>query len=394
MAWSWDQGRLSYFQFGALKKIARISLDKNLRKASFQELQDFVGLPFKPHYYDYPPWRNYSRVFKSTMIVTGGGGSQTPAEPTKVARILATDGGTTTDEYFHFLIQATSDPNPAFRDWAVDVEHRYPLLFSVKYLLAKAAVGFDKSEIGEVISAYESSGFRGDEGQTEFLNLIGGMEHVGNNVNSPRQSAESIRVISQISYLNITGKEIWVSLNKYDAIDIFEQLKPLQVGVFENGDLEIERIADLYESSVSSVELEYPNTVTSNSEEAGFEEGGRIARTHLTIERNSKLRRAFLNEYPEPKCDVCGMITSSSYPWTTDLIDIHHLLPLCSGTRSTDQGTSLDDLVAVCPTCHRAVHKYYNKVLREEQRKDFLDESHARMVYENAKNNYAGFLRW
>tara|TARA_Y100000780_G_C13426763_1_gene317938 strand:+ start:139 stop:300 length:162 start_codon:yes stop_codon:yes gene_type:complete len=45
----------------------------------------------------------------------------------------------------------------------------------------------------------------------------------------------------------------------------------------------------------------------------------------------------------------------------------------------------LNDLVAVCPTCHRAVHRYYDCWLKEQGKKDFLDAEQARAVYEKAK---------
>lgn len=44
--WSWDQGRLDYFQFDNLKKIARFALSHDLRAQDHDALVSAVGLPF------------------------------------------------------------------------------------------------------------------------------------------------------------------------------------------------------------------------------------------------------------------------------------------------------------------------------------------------------------
>jgi len=120
--------------------------------------------------------------------------------------------------------------------------------------------------------------------------------------------------------------------------------------------------------------------------EAGFSEGTRVERTHLVLERNAGVRNAFFAQNPTAECDFCGRDTQAEYPWVDRVLDIHHVLPLCSGTRSTRKGTDLTDLVAVCPTCHRAVHRYYAKWLKGEDRKDFVDANEAKEVYGAAKS--------
>lgn len=50
----------------------------------------------------------------------------------------------------------------------------------------------------------------------------------------------------------------------------------------------------------------------------------------------------------------------------------------------------LDDLVPNCPTCHRAVHRYYGQWLKEQGRKDFEDAKQARAIYEEAKGAHKG----
>ncbi len=90
--WNWDQGRLDYFQFDNLKKIARFAIANDLRLTDRMSLVAATGLPFLPDDDRYQPWRNYSRVFRLSMICAekGNGSAATP-----LATLLASDGGIT-----------------------------------------------------------------------------------------------------------------------------------------------------------------------------------------------------------------------------------------------------------------------------------------------------------
>jgi hypothetical protein len=47
----------------------------------------------------------------------------------------------------------------------------------------------------------------------------------------------------------------------------------------------------------------------------------------------------------------------------------------------------LKDLVGLCPSCHRATHKYYSKWFAEKKMKDFESYEQALNVYNSAKSN-------
>ena len=81
----------------------------------------------------YKPRRNYSRVLHLSMICVQRG---TGSAATPLATLLASDGGITTDEYFHRLAEATTDPSPALTGWNHAFALRYPLLFALKLMLA------------------------------------------------------------------------------------------------------------------------------------------------------------------------------------------------------------------------------------------------------------------
>ena len=69
---------------------------------------------------------------------------------------------------------------------------------------------------------------------------------------------------------------------------------------------------------------------------------------------------------------------------------MHHLLPLSSGTRVESKGTTFDDLVPICPNCHRAVHRFYDVWLNDNDKKDFKNMEEARVVYQEMKSNFSG----
>ena len=46
--WHWDQGRLNYFQFDELRKIAKYATHTDLRLTAREPLASAVGLPFLP----------------------------------------------------------------------------------------------------------------------------------------------------------------------------------------------------------------------------------------------------------------------------------------------------------------------------------------------------------
>jgi hypothetical protein len=389
--WRWDQGHLPYFQFDTLRQIAAFVARFDFISAEQDALFDATGLAFaRPA--DYTPWRQYARVLRCCLLVSKQDGV---AVPTPVAELLAQPGLVTADEFFHFLVRALTEPSPAFQDWRPDAAFRYPLLFSLKYLLAKASIAKENlTTLDEVIGAYADSGFVGTESQSDFIGIINRRKIVDYEriaqQNDPRQARESLKVIAQISYLHVFRSEIFVSLNALDAIEIFDDLDAIIGPRADDRDAEVRRLASLFQDGFTDIDFDFPQTVLNDLEESGFQEGTKVKRTHLTIERNSALRREFFLLRPTSVCDVCAMDTALTYPWTEKIIDLHHLLPLSSGTRVEKSGTTLDDLVPVCPSCHRAVHRFYDKWLKQEDKQDFINAREAKTIYEQMKVDFPG----
>ena len=254
-AWNWDQGRLAYFQFDALREIARLAITNDFTTATRERLLEETGLSFQAPP-THSPWRNYSRVLKLCLLVNLVNGR---AEATPVAHVLSQPGLVTCDEYLHFLVCASTSPSPALQGWSHNAAFRYPLLFSLKYLLTKSAIDEDPSaSIDEIIGAYEISGLTGDEDDNAFIAVVRSEENyerAGRRVpaDSRRQAAESLRVIAQISYLHIRRREIQVSLDQRDAQAIFEDLAPVGGPRQHNREAEIRRLADLFEDGSTSI---------------------------------------------------------------------------------------------------------------------------------------------
>lgn len=392
--WHWDQGHLAYFQFDALRQISVFVMMRDFKTAQREELSAVTGLSFAGPS-THSPWRQYSRALKLCLLVSEIG---TAAAPTPVAKILSKPGLVTCDEYLHYLARAFTEPSPALEGWHTNTVCRYPLLFTLKYLLAKRAVKHEAvSSLDEIIGAYRATGFIGDEADTSFISAVGASaqyEIAGQSTpdNLRRQARESLRVLSQISYLHLEDKNLIVSLDPVDAHTIFDDLDPILGPKAADRESEIRRLADLFKDGSNEDFFDYPNTVVNDIVQSGFKEGSKVKKTHITIERNQELRRAFFAARPSVLCDVCALDTAATYPWTTRVLDLHHLLPLSSGTRVEQSGTTFNDLVPVCPSCHRAVHRFYDIWLSDNDLADFPDEHRAREVYLKMKTTFTGAI--
>lgn len=387
--WNWEQGRLHYFQYDELRTVSRFVVSNDIRNAPAHVIRSETGLDFLPVHYT--PWRNYARVYKLCLIVSEVGDT---GAATDIARILAKPGVVTCDEYLHFLAEATTDPSPALSSWKHNGRIRYPLCFALKYILANIAVKQSNiSAINEIIGAYVSSDFDGDEDNADFVALLNRDVDYRDTLrpfrgrDRLRQARESIKFLCQLSYLHTYRNDIIATLSPEDASTIFESIAPVGGIRLLDGDEEIQRLATLFRDGSVHDFFDYPSTTISDQSDSGFVEGSKVKKSHIVIERNSRLRTLFFSTRPSSICDACEIDTRAKYPWTDRVLDMHHVLPLSSGTRVDSRvGTLLEDLIAICPTCHRSIHKYYDTYLAKVQRADFSDKAEAHQIYENARN--------
>jgi hypothetical protein len=84
--WRWDQGRLAYFQFDALRQISVFVAKHNFKASQRPVLLAETGLAFAAPG-TYSPWRNYSRVLKLCLLVSEIGEL---AQPTHGPNVFST----------------------------------------------------------------------------------------------------------------------------------------------------------------------------------------------------------------------------------------------------------------------------------------------------------------
>lgn len=80
---------------------------------------------------------------------------------------------------------------------------------------------------------------------------------------------------------------------------------------------------------------------------------GEIVDRHVsTYKRDTKLRNECLEEKGRV-CSICGFDPVAKYgKGFENITEVHHLNPVSTGVRNT----TIDNLIPVCPNCHRALH--------------------------------------
>lgn len=90
-------------------------------------------------------------------------------------------------------------------------------------------------------------------------------------------------------------------------------------------------------------------------------EGRLLTRVHRSRERNRKIveqkKNSHLSLHGRLFCEACGFEFGSVYgPGAHHIVDCHHTKPV--HTMVEGDTTRLDDLVLLCPNCHRVIHAH------------------------------------
>jgi putative restriction endonuclease len=87
-------------------------------------------------------------------------------------------------------------------------------------------------------------------------------------------------------------------------------------------------------------------------------EGNKRLQTHLVTERDATLVRKFKAGLTAPICEACDLNLHDIYgDLAGDYIEAHHRKLVANADGQTP--TRLADLAALCPNCHRVIHKNY-----------------------------------
>lgn len=385
MTWRWDQGRLLYFDFEILKRISKVLIQYNGLNLDRGDdiirlpLQTETGMPFAPE--TYSVWRNYKRVFECSFLATSVDKQLITTDFSQ--ELNSVDGRINdVDDFFSLYIPRFRFPFPAFHGFDPNVGVTFPYCAILKYLTAKkldskpAHITLD--EVFNLIIANNCNGFE----EIEFYNNIKPKSFtiIGD---QRRQVREMLIFVSQMSILKWFNNSLHLDLN-IDDIETFEYrnlITPIIITPSKSREEDFLRLTKLKDeiilpSKLRSRESDFDET---------FIEGKRSRVTHLKIERSPLLRGQFWEANPEPICNMCNCNMTLRYPWTKYLLEIHHILPLSAAIAISTKGTSISDLVGLCPSCHRSVHLYYRGWLNQSHQDDFRDKAEAKEVYLQAK---------
>ncbi len=385
--WRWDQGRLTYFQFENIKSIAHClvglgGVELNLEGDPLRNnLESAVGLPFAPR--TYKVWRNYKRVFECAFLATNVDGKLYVTDFCK--RLVSEDKGEMdVDEFLSLFIPRFRFPFPAFTDYSSRKENViYPFCAVLKYLLSGFLISGKASlSLDDVFSILVGNSCTGLEPLEHYSDLP--RSRYSPDDDERRQVREMLIFISQLSILKWHDGMLHLDMSAKDYED-YDGFKNIITPVF----IETKKMREEEFLSITSLstDIVYPFKLQSREIPADdiFIEGKRTRVTHIKIERSPLLRKLFFQVYPGTTCNMCIGNMRHRYPWTDNLLEVHHLLPLSSALLITNEGTSLSDVVGLCPNCHRSVHLYYKNWLNKENLDDFRSHNEAKEIYQKAK---------
>ncbi len=394
--WRWDQGRFQYFRFDNIERMARTldqldGADLNAQpEPLWPALPNAVELPFLPHSDERSVWRNYARVFGSAFLATKTTDTGELAV-TELCHRLANPGPDplSVDEYMSLLLQRFYFPTPVFQGYDPDAERVFPYCAVLRYVLANAdKAGVAELPLSDVFSKIVGNACSGKEP----LSIYRSLPDSGYSPTDAewRHVREMLIFFSQFSFLKWAGNTLYLDLDARTPT-VMSQLEMLAEPAEK--DQSADRPTEILKLGALAGSTDLGELLPSRElpMDAVFTEGKKVRVTHLRTERSQRLRRMFFEALPEPYlCNMCDKDIRARYPWTVNILEIHHLLPLGSPVSiQKKEGTSLSDLVAVCPNCHRAVHRFYKNWLTVSGRNDFEGHDQAKSLYEEAKSKVA-----
>lgn len=324
--------------------------------------------------------RNYSRVFQCAFLANFIGKKLVV---TDICRDLASDNGAqkSVDDYLFHYISKFRFPFPAFDNYNAMEERVYPFCAIIKFLLSQTEPGKEgKMSLDDIFYYIIANHCTGYEDIDFYKNLLP-LSYTYTDTQR-RQLREMVIFISQLSILKVYDGYLYLDILDDSARNevLTKFLKP------ENRIPKADRIEEFYEMASISQEIVRPGFEMFASDPADIEfmEGDRKRGEHFRVERSGLLRKYYRQMNPVPHCCACGMDMKILYPWTEYLLEIHHLLPLSSTIAISSKGTSLADIVGLCPSCHRAVHMYYREWLKANHQSDFKSKQEAHNVFMQA----------
>lgn len=387
--WRWDQGRLLYFQFDVLKDIAKVLVQFDNAKIKDCEpqfryaLMNGTGRPFAPGHYTV--LRNYKRVFECAFLATV---VENRLIITDFCRELAKGDGniTSVDDFLFSYISRFRFPFPAFDNYNDTEQRIYPFCAIIKHLLSLRLLHKEaKMSMEDIFHYIIANNCTGYEDMAFYQRLVPKAYDIQDT--ERRQLREMIIFISQLSILKVHNSFLHLDIVSDTVVE--ELLQKFLIPQNRNATkLRAEEFLSMTSISSKFVVPTF-EIFTSDMIDMEFIEGKRKRVEHFRVERSPLLRRYYIEQNGCPVCYMCKADMSIKYPWTEYMIDIHHLLPLSSSVAITPKGTSLEDIVGLCPSCHRSIHIYYRMWLKKNHQDDFNSKKEAIEVFMMAAKEIA-----
>ena len=379
MRWRWDQGRLDYFKFEnvvsiakALRDLEGISIDTKVDLLRFPLVEN-TGLPFAPSHYNV--WRNYARVFHCAMLATNVCGRLVITDVCK--RLADPKDPFSSDEYLNFVFSRFTLPFPAFDDYDAKAVPTFPFISIIKFLIANYEKGCSLHEVFNYVVGNNCTG-------TENLEYFRALKPTSRLPlgDEERQVREMLVFMGQSSYVKWFEKRLYIDSVDFDSI--LKATTPQVAGKRPEDPteafLELTMIAHGKLSAKFDILLK-----DRKGQEFAVSEGGKVFQSHGKIERSPLVRKRFFKMHPKIVCDACSLKPRERYPWTDNILELHHVLPLSATLNVNGTTTVLDDMIPLCPSCHESIHIYYKIKLTEWGVFDFGSKRMAKDVYEMAK---------
>jgi 5-methylcytosine-specific restriction protein A len=123
-------------------------------------------------------------------------------------------------------------------------------------------------------------------------------------------------------------------------------------------------MAPLIAVAAELIGYDLENAETGEGEEM-FDVEGRILRAIVKRRERSPRNRMLCLAIHGNRCAVCSVVPDEFFMKIHGLIEVHHIEPVAS-LSAPRQYNPKTDLVPLCPTCHRAVHKSTPPMLPSE----------------------------
>ncbi len=142
-----------------------------------------------------------------------------------------------------------------------------------------------------------------------------------------------------------------------DKVIVFKEPIKIAPGTFAPGTQRMKTSYNITEEQFDDIVARDLSIFFTQPETDAFEEGSRCLRVHNAIERNQRLINAFKRGLKSFACAICTFDFEAEYGEIgKGFIECHHTRPVSEMNPDGDT-TSVDELIAVCPRCHRMLHR-------------------------------------